>query len=272
MRLPVRISRLSIWARRIARLVLPVLVISIMMHRAGMLSSELFNIIAPVTLLAGIVSLLLGLLAWSRLWVTGDRGWGAASFAVVVGLVCAVPAVSAAVMGLTMPMVRDVSTDIEDPPGIVGTLLYQDAPSAPPSEIARTFPDAVTRHYPMGPVALEDHVRAIALNWGWQVIAEVEPGDAGGATRLNMIDMTLWGWRDEVVIRLAAEPGGTALDMRSVSYAAGHDLGRNGQRIEAFLKALDERLAEAEPAEPPAPEQEVDADIVADPPDEGEGG
>ncbi|MCY1559598.1 hypothetical protein D9M68_966500 [compost metagenome] len=54
--------------------------------------------------------------------------------------------------------------------------------------------------------------------------------------------MTLPGWREEVVIRVTGTDETSVVDMRSASLNALHDFGSNGQRIEAFLAALDDAV------------------------------
>ena len=55
--------------------------------------------------------------------------------------------------------------------------------------------------------------------------------------------MTLFGWRDEIAIVVTVSGQGSSLAMRSASLVAGHDLGRNGKRIEKFLVNLDEAVS-----------------------------
>jgi len=52
----------------------------------------------------------------------------------------------------------------------------------------------------------------------------------------------LFGFEDDVVVRLVRFPDGTRVDMRSASRRGEHDLGQNARRIRAFFKALDTRL------------------------------
>lgn len=52
----------------------------------------------------------------------------------------------------------------------------------------------------------------------------------------------VFGFEDDVVVRLVRSPEGTSVDMRSASRRGEHDLGQNARRIRAFLKDLDARL------------------------------
>jgi uncharacterized protein (DUF1499 family) len=58
----------------------------------------------------------------------------------------------------------------------------------------------------------------------------------------------VFGFLDNVVVRLRATPGGTRVDMRSASETGKHDLGENARRISSFFKELDSVL-QREPAD-----------------------
>jgi hypothetical protein len=52
----------------------------------------------------------------------------------------------------------------------------------------------------------------------------------------------VFGFIDEVSVRMRATPGGTLVDMRSASRSGLHDLGQNARRIRGFFKELDRTL------------------------------
>lgn len=62
----------------------------------------------------------------------------------------------------------------------------------------------------------------------------------------------LFGFPDDVVVRLRPEGNRTRLDMRSASRTGLHDLGQNARRIRGFLAALDTAL-QPSPTAPPVP-------------------
>ena len=66
---------------------------------------------------------------------------------------------------------------------------------------------------------------------GWELVnSDVDTGIIE-ATETTM----LWGFKDDVVIRLTETDGKTAIDLRSVSRIGRSDLGANAKRIETFL-------------------------------------
>jgi hypothetical protein len=101
---------------------------------------------------------------------------------------------------------------------------------------------------------------------GWDVRTQRAPPTALDVGQINAIAVTLFGWRDEVAVRVTGTAQGSNIDMRSVPLSGFHDFGENGRRIEEFLLALDQKITltlrdapqtpatlDVEPAPPPPP-------------------
>jgi len=69
---------------------------------------------------------------------------------------------------------------------------------------------------------------------GWDIVAQ----DASAGTLEATATTALFGFKDDVSIRLSADAGATKVDMRSVSRVGVSDLGANAARIEAYFAAL----------------------------------
>jgi uncharacterized protein (DUF1499 family) len=81
-----------------------------------------------------------------------------------------------------------------------------------------------------------DRALATARAMGWEIIAS-DPT----AGRIEATDTTLWfGFKDDVVVRVEAAPGGSRVDVRSLSRVGLSDVGTNAARIEKYLTALGE--------------------------------
>ena len=73
-----------------------------------------------------------------------------------------------------------------------------------------------------------------AESLGWEIVSASE--DEG---RIEATATTLWfGFKDDVVIRVRPDNGGSRVDLRSVSRVGGGDLGANAARIRAFIAAV----------------------------------
>ncbi len=74
---------------------------------------------------------------------------------------------------------------------------------------------------------------------GWAIVA-ADPV----AGRIEATATTPWfGFKDDVVIRITPEPGGSRLDIRSVSRVGKSDLGANAARIRAYVELLNKGSA-----------------------------
>jgi hypothetical protein len=239
MRILIRTSKWAIWARRLGAVALPVAIIPVLMHRAGFITSDTFEIVEAAAIAIALAALVLALGAFVRLWVSGDRGWGRASMATLFSLVCLAPAAYLVGLSVRFPMVMDISTDATDPPPLVSAA----APAAPDEAqrlaLGTLFPNVQPRIYPLG----ADQVFALAEDQaresGWNIRLSQPPQTPLDEGRLNAVVTTLLGWRDEVSIRIRGGTGGARVDMRSTSFSPIHEVGSNGTRIEKFLVALD---------------------------------
>jgi hypothetical protein len=246
LRIPIRTSRWALWSSRIGRLAVPVIVVAVFLHRAGAITSADFVVAAGGGIVIGLAGLAVGLVALVRIWMTGDRGWWPASVGVAIGVLCLAPLVFAATMAVRYPFVHDVTTDYDNPPPILGSVRfglgagYHDPVLR--QRVADAFPNAVTRDYPLPATETFPIVADMVAARGWQIIEERATTDDPDIGWLNAVAMTWLGWRDEVAVRVETAPGGSRVDIRSVSYEGAHDLGANGLRIEEFLLALDEAV------------------------------
>lgn len=138
--------------------------------------------------------------------------------------------------------INDVTTDTANPPAFVAILpLRATAPVSavyPGSETAnaqrRAYPDIVPLELPVPPAAAFARALDAAKAMGWEVAA-ADPATG----RLEATATTAWfGFRDDVVVRVAPTPTGSRIDVRSVSRVGKSDLGANAKRIRSFLARL----------------------------------
>lgn len=193
------------------------------------------------TIAAGVALLLA--FAWVAFAAYTRRGAGL--LFVVLG---AVLAVGAALVPISMrgqaarvPMIHDITTDTANPPAFIAIApLRAEAPNGidyvtDPALQQKAYPEIVTHRSGLPPAELFDKALAAAQAQGWDIVSSSrEEG------RIEATDTTLWfGFKDDVVIRIAAdEAGGSKLDIRSMSRVGKSDLGKNADRIRAFLAQL----------------------------------
>lgn len=140
----------------------------------------------------------------------------------------------------SVPPIHDITTSPQDPPrfdAIVAlradapnTLDYDASVLAEPT--ARAYPDVKPLHSDLPPTAALERAAALAREMGWTVVNV----DAT-AGRVEATDATvLYGFKDDVAIRVRPDGDGSVIDLRSVSRVGQSDLGTNAARILAFIE------------------------------------
>lgn len=142
-----------------------------------------------------------------------------------------------------VPRIHDITTDTDNPPQWValkevrenaangakyaGPKLAEQQKAAYPDIQPHRSSDATTR--------LFERALAAAKTMGWEIVAaEAAEG------RIEAIATTKWfRFKDDIVIRIRAQDGGSRLDIRSMSRIGRSDLGTNARRIREYLKILD---------------------------------
>ena len=140
------------------------------------------------------------------------------------------------------PMIHDITTDTERPPAFVKILELRRGAMNPAeyggdavaAKQKAAYPDLVPAELSLPPEQAFDRALGAARSLGWAVV-DADPA----AGRIEATDTTaLFGFKDDVVIRVAASPVGSRVDARSVSRLGKGDLGANAARLRRFLAAL----------------------------------
>jgi hypothetical protein len=244
LRILIRTSKTAIWARRLGSLAVPLVVLSVLMHRFALMSTGVFQIIAAIAASVAALAVVLAVVAVIRLWVTGDHGWRQAFWGALWGGLCLAPFFWHAHLAMRYLPVTDVSTASRSFLPLMfepDTAVMPAARILPRSEQMAAFPTALTRAYPI--VAEELHALVLRLveQKGWELRYDRSPGQYPG--RVNARITSIIGWREEAVFGLVGTETGSKIDMRSASIGAMHDFGSNGRRIESFLKELDAEVS-----------------------------
>jgi len=242
MRILIRTSKWAIWARRFGSLALPLTIIPVLLHREQLITSADFAVIEAVA--AGVASLavFLALGAFGRLWLTGDQGWSRAGWGLFFGIVCLLPFAYLGYLAAQYPMVNEVTTDVANPLPLITEVRIAPTSAALRDRIDATFPNVQTRTYPIEATEMFTIIDDLVEARGWDVRTRRAPPTALDVGQINAIAVTLFGWRDEVAIRVTGTATGSTIDMRSVPLSGFHDFGENGKRIEEFLLALDQKI------------------------------
>ncbi|WP_346909755.1 DUF1499 domain-containing protein [uncultured Roseibium sp.] len=139
------------------------------------------------------------------------------------------------------PPINDITTDREDPPVFWDMPNPIDYPGGATAELQQTaYPDLA----PMTLATSPEKTYALALDIvkdrRWEIVAEVP--DEG---RIEAVASSLiFGFKDEIVIRIQEDGDGSLVDIRSRSRVGRIDRGVNAKRIRAFLADLKQKTEE----------------------------
>lgn len=177
-------------------------------------------------------------LAGFGLWLRRRQGGASA---IVLGLALSLPVAGLAVAfdlaARTTPQINDISTDTEDAPVFWFTATPTDYPSANSGPQRAAYPDLRALELPLP----FDEAYSLALTMveerDWLVLS-ADPTEA----QIEAIATSrIFGFEDEVAIRVVEIETGTRIDMRSRSRLGQIDRGANAARISAFLNDLEAR-------------------------------
>lgn len=178
--------------------------------------------------------------------------WKGARFALVLALIGVVLGATVAWipyktrMALrASPRLADITTDIANPPPFVAILAVRTAAKARNSTDyspdkaalqAKHYPDIKPVIVPLPADAAFDKALTAVRSTGLMIVA-----DDKAAGRIEATATTFWfGFKDDVVVRVAAVPGGTGskVDIRSTSRVGAREAGTNAARVRKIAAAI----------------------------------
>jgi uncharacterized protein (DUF1499 family) len=143
-----------------------------------------------------------------------------------------------------VPPIHDIATDIADPPQFVRVATLRKADDHPAAYDGPSVGAQQRKAYPdIAPLVLKaprEKVFAAAQNALASMGLEMVEADAAQGRIEATATSLLFGFKDDVVMRIADDPNGTKVDVRSKSRVGRNDFGVNARRIrvlQAKLKA-----------------------------------
>jgi Protein of unknown function (DUF1499) len=242
-----RISKSARAAQVIGFFSLVLGIVATLAHRFGGIDTLSFLFAAAAAALLALLSLGLGALGLWRMWSQGAKAGGAVLRAVIFAGLTLSPFAAALVIGAQTPLINDVSTDWVNPPKFpIGSRIDITPPFVTPptqDEIARlqieAYPDLVTQDLTIEPQLAEQLTRSAAKAMGWTPTTQ-----SGGLSSTEGISYAfeskslIFGFTDDIVVRIKRADNGLKLDMRSTGRAGEADLGAHANRIRAFFLAF----------------------------------
>jgi uncharacterized protein (DUF1499 family) len=207
-------------------------------YRAHILGlATALRIVIPAALFLGLIAVVLSLVGIAR---SGTKGMALAGL--VLGLIAAaMPATS--INTARHSPIHDISTDRDNPPQFVAVLPLRAAAKAANStdydaktaELQKeTYPDIGPLHLDVPPAQAFDRAQNAAREMKWDVII-TDPAQG----RIEATATTFWfGFKDDVVVRIAADGTGSRIDVRSLSRIGKSDVGANAKRVREYLSKV----------------------------------
>ena len=249
-------SRLAIWARRIALFSLAATFLAVVIVRWGIL--EIVPALATLAgaLALGVVALLLAFGAAAVIWKDGIDGMGHAATALFIGLALIAYPTYLGIKAYSLPAIYDVTTDPIDPPHYEAIARLRPRDANPltyaglyTAELQRAaYSDIEPELTNATPKEAFEAAFNVVTKRKWRIVDARPPQLAG--RRDGLIEAVartpILGFRDDVVVRVRATSDGARIDVRSASRYGRHDLGTNAARVRALVDDIDDLLSAPE--------------------------
>ena len=181
--------------------------------RLGLVPFTVGILMLPAAGALGVVAAVLALVALFR-----GAGVVKPVAVLIVGILVALVPAAGYVAARSVPPINDISTD----------------PKEQSDAQRRAYPDIQPLRLPVAPNIAFERAKGAIEEAGWHIARE-DPS----AGRIEAVATTFWfGFKDDVVIRIAADGPGSRVDVRSKSRVGKGDLGTNAQRIRAYQRRL----------------------------------
>jgi hypothetical protein len=162
--------------------------------------------------------------------------------AAVAGLIAAGVVAAKIVEGGKYPRIHDITTDTRDPPPFQALIAERGENVSPAVYDGETTAAAQRTAYPglvgvllsEAPAAAFDRALAATRDMGWRVVL----ADAAAGRIEAVATVPWWGFKDDIVVRVRPDAGGSRVDVRSKSRVGQGDMGVNADRIRAYLAKL----------------------------------
>ena len=269
------VSRLAVWARRIALFSLAATVISVIVVRSGALEIvPALSTFAGALMLAA-VAILLALCALVVIWFEGVAGAKQAIAALFIGLALIAYPAYLGIKAWRLPAIYDITTDPIDPPRFdaiarlrprdANPITYEGLYAAEQQHAA--YPDIEPDLTDSTAQESYDAAMKVITKRKWRIVDARPP--QGGQPVANphapqptirdgiveaIARTPIMGFRDDIVVRIRATSDGARIDVRSASRYGRHDFGANASRVLNLISDIDDVLAlPQKPAPAPAP-------------------
>lgn len=237
-----------------AAFALLLLISAFFLHRIfGMPTLTALNLAKLAYFVAGI-SMVLAFFAGYAVWRTGAAGTGNVAIGVLVSVGILLGPPLALQAASDKPLLNDVTTDFQNPPPFQSVTALRSLGANPVRYPRAQFASRQQEAYPdIKPMIVNRsaqetfaHVVEALKRENLTVVRQDPPSEDG--TEPGFVEATdrtlVFGFYDDVAIRVADIGDSARVDMRSASRFGRHDLGRNATRVRTLMRQIVVRLEE----------------------------
>lgn len=239
---------LALWTSRIAFFSLGLLGAAIFLHRLFSTPTPVALNIIKAAFLGAALAILLSLAAGAQIWHSGRPG----TARVVSGLIVGVGLLTWPLLFLpqmrALPAIYDVTTDMQNPPKFLelAKVRAKGAVDYPGAKFARqqadAYPDLKTLEVDRSADESYELVSDALRRQKIKMVREVPPGQTGKGYMEGFDRTLVFGFYDDISVRIEGDGKRSRIDLRSASRYGQHDLGRNAERVRRVLKEVVARL------------------------------
>jgi uncharacterized protein (DUF1499 family) len=246
---PEPVPRLAVASRWLAAAAWALATISLVATRFGGVSPLNALFVLGAGILLAVLAIVAAIIAMASIWRSGAPGTGLAARGLFFAAVLLAWPGYLALTAIRLPVLNDVTTNIDDAPSFARSRAAVDARKGViPAEFdPRNGPAVQEAYADLAPIVLERSpeevmalVRRAATGLGWTIIDSVNPAGRTGAGRVDAVASSfLFRFPDDITIRIRPGAGDVRIDVRSASRFGRHDFGANAAHIRAFARDLE---------------------------------
>lgn len=250
-------SQKAEWSARIGLLFLFLFLLTFGFHRFSQISTPAAMQLFGVAVAGAVVALGLSIAAFVGIWRDGNLGAGNATIGMIAGLTMLIMPIWSLPALMLLPRIHEVSTDTQRPPAFNRLADRHHIVGANPAIYQRegatlqlaAYPDLKALVINRSSDEAYASVKGAVEELGWKIVSEQAPSGTQSGI-IEAVDRTfVFGFIDDVVIRVTAQGRETRVDVRSSSRHGQHDLGRNASRVRTFFAEVKGRINEVERVE-----------------------
>ena len=246
------LARSAMWSRNLAIFALLVAVIGVALSRKGLDAKAALAVEGGALGLAGL-AVVLAFVAMAVIWHTGFRGLGLALAGLGLSLFLFAYPAYIAVEARTAPSITDVSTNTDDPPAFMTSMValaarhgFTPGKTMMKADIVlqdRLYPDLQTLDLESEVGDVDEAIHKLIKRRHWQIVDEVPPVNFATGHIDVVVKPGLMGFPVDLTIRVKSLGEHTLVDIRSVVRSLWQEQpAANAARVVTFATDLEDEV------------------------------